>query len=161
MLLVIVIVVVVHLNHQTTEVCPTDVPRPVGPASPEQPPARWSATAQAAWTDGWHPAVDKNQKRQLPSSPSSALWLQVFTTVYGMIIGASEEAPIMIYRGRSFRPLCGQVTKRDKWPGICAKCFIYYYSTSLNFLFSHKVHTNLNCSHKKKFSWHLQILAKV
>ena len=34
MLLVIVIVVVVHLNHQTTEVCPTDVPRPVGPASP-------------------------------------------------------------------------------------------------------------------------------
>lgn len=99
---------------------------PSRPSQPSQPPARWSATAQAAWTDDWHPAVDKNQKRQLPSSPSSALWLQVFTTVYGMIIGASEEAPIMIYRGRSFRPLCGQVTKRDKWPGICAKCFIYY-----------------------------------
>ena len=33
----------------------------------------------------------------------------IYNTVYGMIIGATEEAPIMIYRGRSFRPLL--------WPG--------------------------------------------
>ena len=124
MLLVIVIVVVVHLNHQTTEVCPTDVPRPVSKPALSPASARHTARQQRA-ADGWHPAVDKNQKRQLPS-PSSALWLQVFTTVYGMIIGSGEEAPIMIYRGRSLRLLCGQVTKRDKWPGICAKCLIYY-----------------------------------
>ena len=57
MLLVIVrVVVVVHLNHQTTEVCPTDVPRPV---------------SQSAWLPEIQPTSSHVQRGAAPPQPTA------------------------------------------------------------------------------------------